>query len=172
MKKNILLVDGYNMIGAWPELQQLKKKEELGEARDQLLRILSHYRKYENVEVHVIFDAQLVPGIQKNYEAYHLNVVFTKENETADTYIERVAGELSNRLTQVTVATSDLAEQWLIFSRGALRKSARELYQEIKRMNKAITEESTYLKNKDLRRNSPWNSEQLTALEKLRDGLS
>ncbi len=79
---------------------------------------LSNYAKYEGLEVIVVFDAQLVPGIQQNYRKYQLDVVFTKEDETADSYIERIAGQLNDRLTQVTVATSDLAEQWMIFSQG------------------------------------------------------
>ena len=116
MKKQLLIVDGYNMIGAWPELVQLKKQERLEDARELLLSRLSNYAKYEGLEIIVVFDAQLVPGIQQTYKKYLLTVVFTKEDETADSYIERLAGEKNDRLTQVTVATSDLAEQWVVFS--------------------------------------------------------
>ncbi|EAC5386116.1 NYN domain-containing protein, partial [Listeria monocytogenes] len=108
MKKQLLIVDGYNMIGAWPELVQLKKQERLEDARELLLSRLSNYAKYEGLEIIVVFDAQLVPGIQQTYKKYLLTVVFTKEDETADSYIERLAGEKNDRLTQVTVATSDL----------------------------------------------------------------
>ncbi len=118
MKKQLLIVDGYNMIGSWPELVQLKKQDKMADAREALLHRLSNYAKYEGLEVIVVFDAQLVPGIQQNYRKYQLDVVFTKEDETADSYIERIAGQLNDRLTQVTVATSDLAEQWMIFLRG------------------------------------------------------
>lgn len=121
MKKQLLIVDGYNMIGALPELVQLKKQERLEDARELLLSRLSNYAKYEGLEIIVVFDAQLVPGIQQTYKKYLLTVVFTKEDETADSYIERLAGEKNDRLTQVTVATSDLAEQWVVFSQGALR---------------------------------------------------
>jgi predicted RNA-binding protein with PIN domain len=117
MKTQLLLVDGYNMIGAWPELVTLKNQDRLEDAREALLQRLSNYAKYENIRVIVVFDAQLVPGITQNYTKYQLEVVFTEEGETADSYIERVAGELNNRLTQVTVETSDLAEQWVVFSR-------------------------------------------------------
>ena len=130
-EKQLLIVDGYNMIGSWRNLSSLKAGQNGGCKRSSLHR-LSNYAKYEGMEVIVVFDAQLVPGIQQNYKKYQLDVVFTKEDETADSYIERIAGQLNDRLTQVTVATSDLAEQWMIFSQGALRTSAYELYKTIK----------------------------------------
>lgn len=172
MKRQILLVDGYNMIGAWPELVALKNKEKLGDARDQLLFELSNYAKYEGIFVIVVFDAQFVPGIQQEYTEYELSVVFTKTDETADTYIERTAGELANRLTQVTVATSDLAEQWLIFSKGALRKSANELYRDIQQTKSKITQETVDFRLANFRRKGTFSLEQLEALEKLLDELS
>lgn len=93
MKKQLLIVDGYNMIGSWPELVQLKNQNKLEDARERLLQRLSNYAKYEDLEVIVVFDAQLVPGIQQTYKKYRLTVIFTKEDETADSYIERIAGE-------------------------------------------------------------------------------
>lgn len=166
MKKQLLLVDGYNMIGAWPELVQLKKQDLLEDAREALLNRLSNYAKYEDLQIIVVFDAQLVPGIQQNYQKYQLEVVFTKEDETADSYIERVAGELNTITTQVTVATSDLAEQWTVFSQGALRKSARELYNEVKKSEQYIQKDTKDLKFTNFRRNSPWNEDQLSKLSK------
>lgn len=166
MKKQLLLVDGYNMIGAWPELIQLKKQDLLEDAREALLNRLSNYAKYEDLQIIVVFDAQLVPGIQQNYQKYQLEVVFTKEDETADSYIERVAGELNTITTQVTVATSDLAEQWTVFSQGALRKSARELYNEVKKSEQYIQKDTKDLKFTNFRRNSPWNEDQLSKLSK------
>lgn len=172
MKKQLLLVDGYNMIGAWPELSTLKKQDHLEEAREALLNRLSNYAKYQGLEVIVVFDAQLVPGIQKSYQKYQLSVVFTKEDETADSYIERMAGELNDRLTQVTVATSDLAEQWTVFSQGALRTSARELYKDVKKTEETILGNIKDTHFIDFRRNSPWNSQQLSDLSQKRDELS
>ncbi|EOL49284.1 hypothetical protein RV11_GL001619 [Enterococcus phoeniculicola] len=170
MKSQLLIVDGYNMIGAWPELVQLKKQDLLEDAREALLNRLSNYAKYEGIKIIVVFDAQLVPGIQQNYKKYQLSVVFTKEEETADSYIERIAGELNTRLTQVTVATSDLAEQWVVFSQGALRTSANELYKSIKKTEKSIAQDSKDMHFIDFRRNSPWNEDQLKKLsEKLED---
>lgn len=172
MKKEVLLVDGYNMIGAWPKLEKLKNQDEMEEARDLLLHELSNYAKYEDIEVRVVFDAQLVPGIQKSYKKFHLDVIFTKEGETADSYIERVVGEENLLITQVTVATSDLAEQWIVFQRGALRKSANELYKDLQHSKKSIENDAKTLHSQNYRRNSPWNHRQLDALERFRDDLA
>ena len=172
MKRQILLVDGYNMIGAWPELVLLKNKEKLEDARDLLLFRLSKYAQYEGVEVMVVFDAQFVPGIQQEYRKFQLTVIFTKKDETADSYIERVAGELATRLTQVTVATSDLAEQWLVFSKGALRKSANELWKDIQQTNQAIKQDSVDFRLANYRRQGSWRLEQLRDLERLLQDLS
>lgn len=166
MKKQLLIVDGYNMIGAWPELVQLKKQELLEDARNALLHRLSNYAKYEGIKVIVVFDAQLVPGIQQNYQKYQLEVVFTKEDETADSYIERVAGQMNTITTQVTVATSDLAEQWVIFSQGALRTSANELYKAVRKTEEFIQKDTQNLRFTNFRRNSPWNEKQLSQLAK------
>lgn len=134
---DILLVDGYNIIGAWPELDQLKKKD-LAAARDRLVEQMAEYQGYTGYRVIVIFDAYYVQGIARKYNNYKVEVLFTKENETADERIEKLAIELSNIKTQVHVATSDFTEQWAIFGQGALRKSARELLNEVKVIEKKI----------------------------------
>lgn len=172
MKRQILLVDGYNMIGAWPELNQLKNQEKLADARDLLLFKLSNYAKYEGIDVIVVFDAQLVPGVQQEYRKYQLTVIFTKMDETADSYIEREASELMSRLTQVTVATSDLAEQWLVFSKGALRKSANELARDIQLTSKKIEQETRAFRLANAHRNSAWSFDQLNELQQLLQDLS
>lgn len=165
LKRQVLFVDGYNMIGAWPMLNKLKKQDKLGDARDQLLFMLSNYAKYEGVEVIVVFDAQFVPGVTQTYKEYGLTVIFTKEDETADTYIEREASERINPLTHVRVATSDMAEQWIIFSRGALRVSARELYKAIKTSEKKISADAEDYQFQGFRRQSPWTQSQLETLQ-------
>lgn len=172
MKKQLLIVDGYNMIGYWPELALLKKQDKLEDARDALLHRLSNYAKFEGLETIVVFDAQFVPGVTQKYSKYELTVIFTKEDETADSYIERTAGELNTHLTQVTVATSDLAEQWVIFSQGALRTSARELYKAVLKSENHIAEHVEEVKFTNFRRNSPWNLEQIQKLSEKRDELS
>ncbi|HJD08282.1 MAG TPA: NYN domain-containing protein, partial [Candidatus Ligilactobacillus faecavium] len=67
MKKRILIVDAYNMIGNWPQLDKLKKADRLEDARDQLLKVLSNYRKQMDMEIIVVFDAMYVPGLSKSY---------------------------------------------------------------------------------------------------------
>lgn len=110
MKKKILLVDGYNMIAFWRETHQLLKTNQLDAARTILLQKLSHYASFEDLEIICVFDAQYVPGSRQKYDDYALTVVFTEEDETADSYIERMAAELNSPLNRVEVATSDLNE--------------------------------------------------------------
>ncbi|WP_064091201.1 NYN domain-containing protein [Rossellomorea aquimaris] len=134
---DILLVDGYNIIGAWPELNQLKQKD-LAASRDRLVEQMAEYQGYTGYRVIVVFDAYYVQGIARKYNNYKVEVLFTRENETADERIEKLAIELSNIKTQIHVATSDFTEQWAIFGQGALRKSARELLNEVKVIEKKI----------------------------------
>ena len=150
---------------------QLKKQERLEDARELLLSRLSNYTKYEGLEIIVVFDAQLV-NYSANVQKVPLTVVFTKEDETADSYIERLAGEKNDRLTQVTVATSDLAEQWVVFSQGALRTSANELYKAVQKTEKTIAIHATDIHFQQFRRNSPWNVEQLSKLSEKLEELS
>lgn len=167
MKKELLFVDGYNIIGAWPHLVRLQRRDELAAARDLLLHELSEYAKYEGVEIRVVFDAQFVPGIQKQYERYNLTVIFTKEDETADEYIEKAVGEENLFTTNVVVATSDLAEQWLVFQRGASRKSANDLYKELKHTKSKIEADTQHYNLKHSRRISALSDEQEAELMKL-----
>jgi uncharacterized protein len=133
----ILLVDGYNIIGSWPELQELKNRD-LAAARDRLVEKMAEFQGYTGYKVIVVFDAYGVQGLEKKYKNYQIEVIFTKENETADERIEKLAIALSNRKTQIHVATSDFTEQWAIFGQGALRISARELEIEMQSIEKAI----------------------------------
>ncbi|HEY4551721.1 MAG TPA: NYN domain-containing protein [Bacillaceae bacterium] len=134
---DILIVDGYNMIGAWPELADLKNKD-LASARDRLIEVLADYQGYTGYRVIVVFDAYEVRGIEKKYRNHKVEVIFTKAEETADERIEKLAVELNDIRTQVHVATSDYTEQWAIFGQGALRISARELLNEVKIIERQI----------------------------------
>ena len=134
---DILLVDGYNIIGAWPELRELKNSD-LAAARDRLVECMAEYQGYTGYRVIVVFDAQYVNGIERKYKNYKVDVFYTRENETADERIEKLAIELNNIRTQIYVATSDFTEQWAIFGQGALRKSARELFNEMQTIQKKI----------------------------------
>ncbi|MCH4172126.1 MAG: NYN domain-containing protein [Lactobacillus sp.] len=171
MRHEILIVDGYNMIGNWPELAKMKKENHLKDARDTLLDVLSEYKKYEpDIRIILIFDAMYVPGIKEDFTRFNIEVTYTKEDQTADSYIEHLAGELNLPLNQVTVATSDQAEQWTVFSRGALRISAFELYRQMKRTREEIQSDAKHYDAFN-RRNSPWSRRQMLLLEKIRDNI-
>ncbi len=125
-----LLVDGYNIIFAWEELKELAAMD-IKAARDKLLDILSNYAGLSGETVIVVFDAYKVTGGKGEVYRYHnIDVVFTKEAETADLYIEKTAHTLSKKY-RVSVATSDAIEQVIIFGAGALRVSAKGLLEKI-----------------------------------------
>lgn len=136
-RNDVILVDGYNMIGDWPELIQLKDIG-LEEARERLLNMLADYQGYTGINLYVVFDAHQTTGQGAVYKQHGISVVYTKEKETADECIERICTEWINKRRNVYVATSDMAEQHVIFGHGALRMSARELLQEIKQNAKNI----------------------------------
>jgi uncharacterized protein len=135
---DILLVDGYNIIGDWSELKELKK-EKLADARDRLIEQMAEYQSYKGWRVIIVFDAHLVPGIEAKNMRYDIEVIYTKESETADERIEKLATSLSNRRVQIHVATSDMTEQRVIFGKGALRISARELKIEMDEIQQNIS---------------------------------
>ncbi|OZB90206.1 NYN domain-containing protein [Paenibacillus sp. XY044] len=135
--RDVLLVDGYNMIGGWPSLAELSQIS-MQEARDELLARLADYQAFSGRRVIAVFDAYRVPGLGKSFSQSKVQVYFTKEKETADECIERLVGELSRRSREIYVATSDLIEQHVIFARGALRLSARELLIEVENSEQMI----------------------------------
>jgi predicted RNA-binding protein with PIN domain len=165
----VLIVDGYNMIGAWPELKRLKEKD-LGQARDLLIEMLAEYQSYTGDRIIVVFDAYHVRGLEKKHKNYKVDVIFTKENETADERIEKLAGELNDVRTQVYVATSDYAEQRTIFGQGAFRKSARELYIEIKNIENQIKKDVEIQNQVQHQPKIPMNKEVRELFEKWRRG--
>lgn len=142
-KKNqekYLLVDGYNIIFAWEELKQLAK-ENLEAARGKLQDILCNYQGYTGVHTILVFDAYRVKGNPGTVTQYHnIHVIYTKEAETADMYIEKTTKAIAARY-QVTVATSDALEQMIIMGHGAIRLSANAFWDEIERVNALIQEE-------------------------------
>jgi uncharacterized protein len=166
---NVLLVDGYNIIGAWPELRKLKQTN-LSAARDRLIEIMAEYQGYTDYKVIIVFDAHFVKGIQKKYNHHQVEVIFTKENESADELIEKMAIEMNNLKTQIHVATSDYTEQWQIFGQGALRISARELLTEVGVVGSSI--EKDLKKSRDYKPASriPLSKEVAEMFEKLRRG--
>ena len=132
-----LLVDGYNIIFAWDELNALSK-ESLDAARHKLMDILCNYQGYQKCVLILVFDAYRVPGSPGAIEQYHnIHVVYTKEAETADMFIERVTHEIG-KSRRVRVATSDGMEQVIILGHGALRVSARMFHEEVQNVEKQI----------------------------------
>lgn len=156
MKEKVLIVDGYNMIAFWQATKQDFKKGDLDAARTTLLRTLSHYAAFEQIEVICVFDAHHVPGLRQQYDEFKVSVIFTEEEETADSYIERLSAQLnSDRRKQVSVATSDLNEQWVVFSQGALRVSARELEERTKVIKKDLDKFVDQVENSTLHGSIP-----------------
>ncbi len=128
--REYLFVDGYNIINSWETLKELKDID-LESARDKLIEILTEYRHYSGIEIILVFDAHMVKGnAETDIDFNGLKVVYTKENETADHYIERELDEIG-RIRRVRVATSDWMEQQIVLGRGGTRISARELEMEI-----------------------------------------
>jgi uncharacterized protein len=166
---NILLVDGYNIIGAWPELRQLRDKD-LPAARDLLIEKMAEYRAYTGFRVIVVFDAHFVQGIEKKTKDHNVEVIFTRENETADERIEKLAKSLNNIKTQIHVATSDFTEQWAIFGQGALRKSARELRNEMLEIERNIKRNVKSIQEKKTNNRIQISSDILEIFEKWRRG--
>lgn len=139
-KEAYLLVDGYNIIYAWEDLRELSKNNMDG-ARGKLLDILCNYQGMKNCHLIVVFDAYRVAGHDTEFFDYHnIHVVYTKEAETADAYIEKFAHD-NRKKYRITVATSDGLEQVIIRGAGCLLLSAKDLLQEIQNVNEQIKEE-------------------------------
>jgi len=132
-----LLVDGYNVIFSWDNLRELSKNNIDG-ARNTLINILCNYQGYKKCEVILVFDAYKVKGNPREVEKVNnINIVYTKEAETADMYIEKVSHKLAKN-HKVSVVTSDALEQLIILENGALRVSSREFLYEIQQAEEDI----------------------------------
>ncbi len=132
-----LLVDGYNVIFAWDSLKELSKDNVEG-ARNALINILCNYQGYKKCEVILVFDAYKVKGSSREVEKVNnINIVYSKEAETADMYIEKVSHKLAKN-NKVRVVTSDALEQLIILGNGALRVSSREFLYEIQQAEEDI----------------------------------
>ncbi len=145
MKKEYLLVDGYNIIFAWDKLKKISEYS-LEESREKLISILSNYQGAKGLELIIVFDAHLVKGNKGSIEKRgKTNIVYTKEAETADNYIEKLTNDLSKNYN-VKVATSDRLEQIIILGKGAIRVSAKELELDIKNTEKKISKKIEEIK--------------------------
>ena len=141
-QKEYLLVDGYNVIFSWDELKKLSETN-IDASRNMLINILCNYQGYKKCELILVFDAYKVSGGRESVErAGNISIVYTKEAETADMYIEKVTHTLAKD-HRVRVVTSDRLEQLIILGNGALRISSRSFQQEVKEAEEEIRSRAT-----------------------------
>lgn len=132
--KDILFVDGYNIIHAWKQLKYLSDNVNLEAARERLGDIVGEYAAFTGMKAVVVFDAHMVKGAySKSIKRPGVTMVYTKEHQTADSYIEKAVSKLDRYQQNIYVATSDGAEQMMVLSHGASRISARELLLQVEK---------------------------------------
>lgn len=166
---DVLLADGYNIIGDWDELKRLRDID-LDQARQLLIERMAEYQAYLDIRVIIVFDAYEVKGVEAKDKQYNVEIIYTKEKETADQCIERLVKQIINVQTKVYVATSDFVEQRTIFQQGAYRKSARELEIEVNQLKNEINYDIKSFEIEKKGRSLPINQDILAQLEKMRRG--
>lgn len=150
IRNHVLLIDGYNIINAWGDLAKIAA-ENLEDARHQLNNKISEYAHYNGIDTYIVYDAYKVKGVSNRIERLkHLTIIFTKENQTADNYIEKFIHDYKyKRHAIIRVATNDMVEQNMVLGKGAARLTARELLLEV---NQSKTDIRTVLnENRDNR---------------------
>jgi predicted RNA-binding protein with PIN domain len=142
--EDIVILDGYNVIGAWPELRQLKDVS-LEEARLSLISAAAEYQAITGNKVILVFDAYRSPGrpTPREDRQNRVQVVFSDEEQTADEWIERLVAKYQNKRRNIFVATSDQTEQTVIFGYGAYRIPVREFIAKVKEARINISQEIT-----------------------------
>ncbi|MFT5873724.1 MAG: putative RNA-binding protein with PIN domain [Clostridium sp.] len=160
----IVFVDGYNVINSWPNLK-MTKNSSYEYSRQQLIDTLQNYSEFKGYKMFIVFDAHMVKGsLEKKETKGNIVVVFTKEGETADNYIERTVNDIG-RKSEICVVSSDSLVQQVTFQRGATRMSSIEFYHEVSSVEKKI---QTRTENKYLEKRN-WLEERIDekTLEKL-----
>lgn len=163
-----IFVDGYNVINSWPQLRDMKNYS-YEAARAKLIEMLQNYAAFKGWNIIIVFDAHMVKGsLEKKERLGNLILVFTKEGETADGYIERIVNNIG-RTSEVYVVTSDSLEQQITFQRGAVRVSSIEFYYSVVNdSNKLVKKyESRYSSNRNLLEENI-DKESAQKLEKIR----
>lgn len=164
-KKEYLFIDGYNIINQW---QYYKEIRNIANSRNKLIELLVEYQAYRGIKVIVVFDAHLVKGsLEKKETIAGIEVVYTKEHETADSYIESQLDKIG-RYEKVQVATSDSAIQQIVLSRGGTRLSAQEMILELENTKKDIRTKTDIPRQKGTNIDQVLDSETLKKLEKIR----
>lgn len=164
---DVLLVDGYNIIGDWDELIKLREKD-IAQARKRLIERMQEYQAYAKNRIIIVFDALYVKGTEHRQLYNGVEVIYTREDETADECIERLVKSLKNVNNEVYVATSDYMEQRTIFSRGALRMPARELQLNIEHYERNVLPQLTQNRRREGQVREYVDQEVLSKLEEMR----
>jgi predicted RNA-binding protein with PIN domain len=168
-KNHFLIVDGYNIINAWEDLKQLGK-EDLPTAREKLIDEIIEYAEFNGYKAILVFDAYNVKQAREKEEIINnVKVVYTKEHQTADSYIEKFITNTS-KYDDIKVATNDYAEQQIVLGKGGSRISARELKLDIESSKRKIKKKNT-VSGDEIYRNTlsdRLNEEVLSKLEKIR----
>ena len=143
----IVFVDGYNVLNSWPNLKNDKEYTFDG-TREKLIDIMHNYGSYSDCKVILVFDGYKVSGNIENREDKNKNltIIFTKDGQTADSYIEKEVNAMGRKY-EVCVVTSDWMEQQTIFQRGAIRMSSIEFYNEVMKTEKNIKIKTEKIKN-------------------------
>lgn len=146
----IIYVDGYNVINSWPNLKGIKDYSFEG-ARSKLKDILINYASFNNVKICLVFDGHKVAGnTEKIYHGKFVDTIFTKYEQTADSFIEKSVNDIGRR-AEIIVVTSDWLEQQTIFQRGAVRMASLEFYHDVLKSEEKIKRKTE--RNKPKNRN-------------------
>ncbi|HBV68866.1 MAG TPA: NYN domain-containing protein [Clostridiales bacterium] len=165
-KKEYLFIDGYNLINQWSYYKDVARNIE--NSRNKLIELLVEYQAYRGIKVIVVFDAHLVKGsVEKKEIVSGVEVIYTKEHETADSYIEKQLDKIG-RYERVQVATSDSSIQQIVLARGGTRISAHEMILELENTKKDIRTRTDKPRQNGTNIDKILDSETLERLEKLR----
>lgn len=165
-KKEYLFIDGYNVINQWSYYKDISRN--IANSRNKLIELLVEYQAYRGIKVIVVFDAHLVKGsIEKKEVVAGVEVVYTKEHETADSYIEKQLDKIG-RYEHVQVATSDQSIQQIVISRGGTRISAHEMILMLENTKKDIRTKTDKPRQKGANIDQVIDTETLKKLEKIR----
>lgn len=167
--KEYLILDGYNVINSWPRLNILMNQS-LENARDELINIMAEYSAFKGIDVIIVFDAYLVKArIGGKNKFDKVEVVFTKEKETADSYIEKLVAKLCEK-NRVTVVTNDWAEQQMVLGSGGIRLTVRELILEFEQIKSKINKKIEMPKGQKNTLTDMMDKSTLEKLERFRRG--
>jgi len=168
-KKEYLFIDGYNIINQWSYYKDISRNIE--NSRNKLIELLVEYQAYRGIRVIVVFDAHMVKGsLEKKEMIADVEIIYTKEHETADSYIEKQLDKIG-RHENVQVATSDAAIQQIVISRGGTRISAHEMILELENAKKDIRTKYEKTRQKGTNIDQVLTPETLKKLEKLRRNI-